>query len=125
MKPPAKRSYNVTSVLAKVGQGQTHTDYQKSQKVFSQGEPADAVFYIQKGKGKLTAVSQQGKEAIIAKEGKPETVIPKISQERNHSLESQPVHEQVPQTGVHRLQRPPGSSQLIAKCRSARLSSDA
>jgi len=38
----------------------------KDQLVFSQGEPADAVFYIQKGKVKLTVVSEQGKEAVVA-----------------------------------------------------------
>src|SRR6202023_1026376 len=34
--------------------------------VFSQGGPADAVFYIQKGKVKITVVSEQGKEAVVA-----------------------------------------------------------
>jgi CRP-like cAMP-binding protein len=36
------------------------------QKVFSQGKPADAVFYIQKGQVKVTVVSEQGKEAVVA-----------------------------------------------------------
>ena len=34
--------------------------------IFSQGSPADAVFYIQKGKVKITVVSEQGKEAVVA-----------------------------------------------------------
>jgi CRP-like cAMP-binding protein len=38
----------------------------KHQTVFAQGEPADAVFYIQKGKVKITVISEQGKEAVIA-----------------------------------------------------------
>ena len=38
----------------------------KDQIVFSQGDPADAVFYIQKGKAKVTVVSEQGKEAVVA-----------------------------------------------------------
>ncbi len=38
----------------------------KARFVFSQGDPADAVFYVQKGKVKLTVVSEQGKEAVIA-----------------------------------------------------------
>ena len=38
----------------------------KDQIVFSQGDPADAVFYIQKGKVKVTVVSEQGKEAVVA-----------------------------------------------------------
>ena len=40
--------------------------YRKDQVVFSQGDPADAVFYIQKGKVKVTVVSEQGKEAVVA-----------------------------------------------------------
>jgi CRP/FNR family cyclic AMP-dependent transcriptional regulator len=51
--------------LAKVGEGRTSATYRKNQKVFSQGDPADAIFYIQSGKVKLTIVSQQGKEAVV------------------------------------------------------------
>ena len=40
--------------------------YRKNQIVFSQGEVADAVFYIQQGNIKLTVVSEQGKEAVVA-----------------------------------------------------------
>ena len=58
--------FDPKNFLAKVGRGKTHTDYPKDQKVFSQGEPADAIYYIQKGKVKLTVVSKQGKEAVIA-----------------------------------------------------------
>ena len=43
-----------------------YAKYQKDQVVFSQGEVADAVFYIQKGKVKLTVLSEQGKEAVVA-----------------------------------------------------------
>jgi CRP-like cAMP-binding protein len=52
--------------LTKVGKGRTQVDYQKNQRVFSQGDPADSIFYIQKGKVKLTVVSKQGKEAVVA-----------------------------------------------------------
>ena len=52
--------------LAKVGKGRTIADYSKNQVVFSQGDEANAVFYVQKGKMKLTVVSNAGKEAIIA-----------------------------------------------------------
>jgi CRP/FNR family transcriptional regulator, cyclic AMP receptor protein len=52
--------------LAKVGKGRTLAEHKKNEKVFSQGDPADAIFYIQKGKIKLTVVSKQGKEAVIA-----------------------------------------------------------
>ena len=51
--------------LTKVGDGRTIADYRKNQKVFSQGDPADAIFYIQNGKVKLTVISKQGKEAVV------------------------------------------------------------
>jgi CRP/FNR family transcriptional regulator, cyclic AMP receptor protein len=59
-------SFDPKEFLAKVGEGKTISKYQKDQVVFSQGEVADAVFYIQQGKVKLTVVSEQGKEAVIA-----------------------------------------------------------
>jgi CRP/FNR family transcriptional regulator, cyclic AMP receptor protein len=52
--------------LSEAGKGRSLTDYQKDRVVFSQGDPADAIFYIQKGKIKLTVVSTQGKEAVVA-----------------------------------------------------------
>jgi CRP/FNR family cyclic AMP-dependent transcriptional regulator len=52
--------------LTEVGKGRARTDYHDKQIVFSQGDPADAIFYIQKGKIKLTVVSRQGKEAVVA-----------------------------------------------------------
>jgi CRP/FNR family cyclic AMP-dependent transcriptional regulator len=64
----AKRrsSFDPKSFLAKIGDGRGIGKYRKDQIVFSQGDPADAVFYVQKGKVKLTVVSEQGKEAVIA-----------------------------------------------------------
>ncbi|ODA66573.1 cAMP receptor protein [Methyloligella halotolerans] len=58
--------------LARVGKGRSVGNYNASQVVFSQGEPADAVFYIQKGKVKATVVSEQGKEAVVAMLGRNE-----------------------------------------------------
>ena len=58
--------FNPKSFLAKVGEGRSIDTYHKDQIVFSQGDPADAVFYIQKGKVKVTVVSEQGKEAVVA-----------------------------------------------------------
>jgi CRP/FNR family transcriptional regulator, cyclic AMP receptor protein len=46
--------------------GRTISKYQKQQTVFPQGSAADAVFYIRRGKVKITVVSEQGKEAVIA-----------------------------------------------------------
>jgi CRP/FNR family transcriptional regulator, cyclic AMP receptor protein len=53
-------------VLSKVGKGKTTLLTPKKHLIFSQGDAAEAVFYIQTGKVKLTVVSQQGKEAVIA-----------------------------------------------------------
>src|SRR5205823_6946967 len=50
----------------KGGEGKTISKYRNDQIVFSQGEVADAVFYIQQGEIKLTVVSEQGKEAVVA-----------------------------------------------------------
>jgi len=52
--------------LARVGDGRSIGHYRKNQVVFSQGDAADAVFFIQRGKVKLTVVSEQGKEAVVA-----------------------------------------------------------
>jgi CRP/FNR family transcriptional regulator, cyclic AMP receptor protein len=59
-------SFDPKSFLAKVGDGRSIGKYRKDQIVFSQGDPADAVFYIQRGKAKVTVVSEQGKEAVVA-----------------------------------------------------------
>jgi CRP/FNR family cyclic AMP-dependent transcriptional regulator len=58
--------------LTKVDGGRTIAKYRKNQKVFSQGDAADSVFYIQKGKVKITVVSEHGKEAVVAILGKDE-----------------------------------------------------
>jgi CRP/FNR family cyclic AMP-dependent transcriptional regulator len=65
VKKSRKAAFEPKTFLAKVGDGKTITEYQKDQVVFSQGGEADAVFYIQKGKIKLTVVSERGKEAVI------------------------------------------------------------
>jgi CRP/FNR family transcriptional regulator, cyclic AMP receptor protein len=62
----AKASFDPKAFLAKVGNGKTISKYRKDQIVFAQGQVADAVFYIQEGKVKLTVVSEQGKEAVVA-----------------------------------------------------------
>ena len=61
-----KTTFDPKIFLAKVGEGKTISKYRKDQIVFSQGEVADAVFYIQQGKVKLTVVSEQRKEAVVA-----------------------------------------------------------
>jgi CRP/FNR family transcriptional regulator, cyclic AMP receptor protein len=59
-------SFDPKSFLAKVGEGRSISKYGKDQVVFTQGDSADSVFYIQKGKVKVTVVSEQGKEAVVA-----------------------------------------------------------
>jgi CRP/FNR family transcriptional regulator, cyclic AMP receptor protein len=52
--------------LAKAGEGKTIAGYRKGQVVFAQSDAANAIFYIQKGKLKLSVVSNNGKEAVVA-----------------------------------------------------------
>ena len=65
---PIKRqaSFNPKAFLAKVGEGRSIRTYRKGDIVFSQGDPANEVFYLQKGKVKVTVISEQGKEAVVA-----------------------------------------------------------
>jgi len=58
--------FDTKSFLAIIGDGKKFIKAKKNQTLFSQGDAADAVFYIQQGKVKLTVVSPKGKEAIIA-----------------------------------------------------------
>jgi len=69
MKPRGKRRkpvFDPEGLLTKVNGGRTIADFDHHQVIFSQGDPADAIFQIQKGKVKLTVVSKQGKEAVVA-----------------------------------------------------------
>src|ERR1039457_5896913 len=113
------REFDPSTFLATIGEGRKSLTVPKKQGIFAQGDPADAVFYIQKGKVRLAVVSKTGKEATIGilgdgnffgegslagqglrmgsagamgdcillmlahfgKEGIPDPVVPKISQE--------------------------------------------
>src|SRR6266536_446018 len=66
MKRERKPIFDPKAFLAKADGGRTISKYQKDQTVFSQGDAADAVFYIQQGKVKITVISEQGKEAVVA-----------------------------------------------------------
>ena len=66
MNRKAKLPFDPKVFLSKVNGGQHFSDYRKDQIVYRQGDPADAVFYIQSGKVKKTVVSEQGKEAVVA-----------------------------------------------------------
>jgi CRP-like cAMP-binding protein len=66
MQETAHQAFDPKAFLAKVDAGRSISTYRENQIVFSQGEPADAVFYIQSGKVKITVVSEHGKEAVVA-----------------------------------------------------------
>jgi CRP/FNR family transcriptional regulator, cyclic AMP receptor protein len=59
-------SFNSQSFLTLPGPGKTFKTWPPRHTIFSQGDKADAVFYVQEGKVKLTVVSTQGKEAVVA-----------------------------------------------------------
>jgi CRP/FNR family cyclic AMP-dependent transcriptional regulator len=61
-----RASFNPKSFLAKVSEGRSISPYRSDEIVISQGDPADSVFYIQTGKVRVTVVSEQGKEAVVA-----------------------------------------------------------
>jgi CRP/FNR family cyclic AMP-dependent transcriptional regulator len=65
MTKAAKALFDPKLFLAKVGEGKTILEFDKNQVVFSQGDAADTVFYIQKGRIKVLVVSEQGKEAVV------------------------------------------------------------
>src|SRR6202043_2524793 len=60
------RAFNAQVFLDSAGVARTIAQYRRSQKIFSQGEPATTVMYTQKGAVKLSVVSAVGKEAIVA-----------------------------------------------------------
>src|SRR6204780_4701063 len=66
MKRKEKVPFDPKVFLAKVNGGRSVSDYRRNQIVYTQGDPADSVFYIQSGKVKKTVVSEQGKEAVVA-----------------------------------------------------------
>jgi CRP/FNR family cyclic AMP-dependent transcriptional regulator len=52
--------------LASLSRGRTTVEYQTGHRVFSQGDAADAVFYVARGKIKIFVISEQGREAVVA-----------------------------------------------------------
>ena len=60
-----KRDFNPEQFLATIGQGRKVMPFPKKQTIFTQGDAADAVFYLQQGKVRLTVVSTIGKEATL------------------------------------------------------------
>jgi CRP/FNR family cyclic AMP-dependent transcriptional regulator len=66
MAKKVKSAFDPKKYLAAVNGGRNLAKYRKGAVIFSQGEPANAVFYIHKGKVKIVATSDQGKEAVVA-----------------------------------------------------------
>jgi CRP/FNR family cyclic AMP-dependent transcriptional regulator len=64
-----QQPFNVKTFLSTVNGGRTVKAYHKNEKIFSQGDPADAVFYIQEGQVKVCVISDAGKEAVVALHG--------------------------------------------------------
>src|ERR1700712_1763932 len=59
-------AFDASAFLASVGDGRSSMKPNEGEIIFAQGDPADALFYIQKGKVKITTVSRQGKEAVVS-----------------------------------------------------------
>jgi CRP/FNR family transcriptional regulator, cyclic AMP receptor protein len=60
------RQFDSATFLATTGKGRSISTHRKGDKFFAQGDAADAIFYIKKGKVKVTVMSKQGKEAVVA-----------------------------------------------------------
>jgi CRP/FNR family transcriptional regulator, cyclic AMP receptor protein len=61
-----KTPFDVATFLEKAGLGRRIIQLKPKQAFFSQGNAADSIFYLQKGRAKITVVSKSGKEATIA-----------------------------------------------------------
>lgn len=62
---PLKGVFDLEAFLSHADIGKTVAKYKRNQKIFSQGDVADTVFFIQKGKVKITVLSEHGKEAVV------------------------------------------------------------
>ena len=69
---PKDHSFDVMGLLTQHNMRSAVSKYKENQIVYSQGDPADLVFYIHKGKVKVTVISKLGKEAIVAIRGPDE-----------------------------------------------------
>jgi CRP-like cAMP-binding protein len=72
MAAKASGTFDPKVFLATVSQGRTVAKYRKGSVIFHQAAPADAVFYVRKGRIKITVESRQGKEAVVALVGADE-----------------------------------------------------
>jgi CRP/FNR family transcriptional regulator, cyclic AMP receptor protein len=66
MKPKKKSAFDAQVFLESVGASRRAAEFRRQQTIFSQGDAADSVMYVQKGGVKLTVVNESGKEAVVA-----------------------------------------------------------
>jgi CRP-like cAMP-binding protein len=62
---PGGLEFDTAAYLAHAGLGRRIVQLEPKQRLFSQGDPADSIFYLQDGRAKITVVSQTGKEATV------------------------------------------------------------
>ena len=65
-RPRSRAPFDGKTLRAALPEGRTLREYRKGAVIFTQGDPADAVFFVQRGKVKLTVLSRQAKQAVIA-----------------------------------------------------------
>jgi CRP/FNR family transcriptional regulator, cyclic AMP receptor protein len=65
MSTQKSRKFDPQTFLFQTGLGRAHFQYRPKQVIFAQGDPADAVFYVQQGRARLAVVSKYGKEATL------------------------------------------------------------
>jgi CRP/FNR family cyclic AMP-dependent transcriptional regulator len=61
----AKKPFDPEIFLSVVGKGKTVSEYRKGEVIFAQGDVADSIYYLQKGRVKVVVLSEQGKEAVV------------------------------------------------------------
>src|SRR2546421_12369741 len=61
----AKKPFDPEIFLSVVGKGKTVSEYRKGEVIFAQGDVADTIYYLQKGRIKVVVLSEQGKEAVV------------------------------------------------------------
>jgi CRP/FNR family cyclic AMP-dependent transcriptional regulator len=65
MNQDEKKTLDTMAVLSRVDGAKSDSKYHEDQSIYSQGDPADCIFYLQTGRVKVTVVSREGKEAIV------------------------------------------------------------
>jgi hypothetical protein len=119
--------FDAEEFLSTPGDGRTLATYKKNARIFTQGSAADAVFYLRAGGVKLTVTSEQGREAVVAilaagqffGEGSLAGQSKRIST-ATAVVSAEFFHEQVPQAGLHHLQRQDRGSLIAAQRRAGR-----